>query len=52
MFHYIEGVRDQADKDLQSFIENQLEDGNTDPKNIKLLYFYFVGSRNYFNKMQ
>ena len=44
MNHYIEDVRKAANKEIYDFFEQI--DPDTAPKNLKLLYFYFVGSRN------
>ena len=44
MSRYVEELRMIANKEIQDFFE--AIDPNTAPKNLKLLYFYFVGSRN------
>lgn len=41
--HYIEKLRNDASKEIYNFFEQI--DPKTAPKNLKLLYFYFVGSR-------
>ena len=43
-YKYIEELRVAANKEIYDFFE--AIDPNTAPKNLKLLYFYFVGSRN------
>jgi len=49
MYKYVEDLRGLANKELYDFFENI--DPDTAPKNIKLLYFYFVGSRNLIGEM-
>jgi hypothetical protein len=49
MYKYVEDLRGQANKELYDFFENI--DPDTAPKNIKLLYFYFVGVRNLIGEM-
>ena len=44
LHQYIEQLRGLANKEIHDFFENI--DPNTAPKNLKLLFFYFVGSRN------
>lgn len=44
MSNYIENVRMAASAEIYDFFA--AIDANTAPKNLKLLYFYFVGSRN------
>ena len=44
LYKYIEEIRILANREIYSFFESI--DPNTAPKNLKLLYFYFVGSRN------
>ena len=43
LHHYIERCRNEANKEIYHFFEQI--DPKTAPKNLKLLYFYFVGSR-------
>ena len=43
-YKYIEEIRVEANKEIYDFFE--AIDPDTAPKNLKLLYFYFVGSRN------
>jgi len=47
--NYIEKLRTEANKEIFEFFADI--DPNTDSKNLKLLYFYFVGSRNLLNEM-
>lgn len=47
---YVEDIREAANKELYDFIEGI--EYNTAPKTIKLLYHYFVGSRNLMGEMQ
>lgn len=49
MYHYIEKLRVEANKEIFDFFESV--DPSTDSKNMKLLYFYFVGSRNLISEM-
>lgn len=49
MYNYVEDLRSLASKELYDFFE--AIDPKTAPKNIKLLYFYFVGSRNLISEM-
>ena len=44
MHHYVEALRNEANHEIFDFFEGV--DASTDSKNLKLLYFYFVGSRN------
>ena len=46
---YIEQVRDSANSQIYAFFKSL--DPNTAPKNIKLLYHYYVGSRNLYQEM-
>ena len=41
---YIEELRNEANKEIHNFFK--AVDPHTAPRNLKLLYFYFVGSRN------
>ena len=50
MHHYVESVREAANREIYDFFEGI--DPNTAPKNMKLLYFYFVGSRNLKTEME
>ena len=43
MQNYVEELRMLANKEIYDFFEGI--DPDTAPKNLKLLYFYFVGSR-------
>ena len=43
MQNYVEELRKLANKEIYDFFEGI--DPDTAPKNLKLLYFYFVGSR-------
>ena len=49
LHHYVEKMRIEANKEIFDFFEGI--DPTTDSKNLKLLYFYFVGSRNLLNEM-
>lgn len=49
MHNYVEDLRSAANREIYDFLE--AIDPNTAPKNLKLLYFYFVGSRNLFLEM-
>ena len=44
LHNYIEDMRKSANSQIHDFFKGV--DPNTAPKNLKLLYFYFVGSRN------
>lgn len=46
MHNYVEDLRSAANREIYDFLE--AIDPDTAPKNLKLLYFYFVGSRNLF----
>lgn len=50
LYAYIEDLRRQGNKETFDFFLNMQPD--TDPKNIKLLYFYQVGSRTLYEKMK
>ena len=41
---YVEELRGEANKEIYNFFK--AVDPHTAPRNLKLLYFYFVGSRN------
>ena len=49
MHNYVEDLRSEANREIYKFLEQI--DPNTAPSNLKLLYFYFVGSRNLFHEM-
>ena len=49
LHNYIEQVRDSANSQIFDFFKSI--DPNTAPKNIKLLYYYYVGSRNLYQEM-
>ena len=49
MHNYVEQVREEALNEIYEFFQEI--DPKTAPKNIKLLFFYFVGSRNLLNEM-
>ena len=46
---YVEKLRDEACKEIFEFFE--AIDPHTEAKSLKLLYFYFVGSRNLLQEM-
>jgi len=50
MHHYVEALRDEANEEIFEFFA--AIDPNTDSKNIELLYFYFLGSRNLLIEME
>ena len=50
MYSYIEDLRRQGNKETFDFFLNMQPD--VDPDNIKLLYFYQVGSRTLYEKMK
>ena len=49
MYNYIEKLRVEANREIFDFFTSV--DPSTDAKNMKLLYFYFVGSRNLIGEM-
>ena len=49
LHNYIEDMRKSANSQIHDFFKGV--DPNTAPKNIKLMYYYFVGSRNLYNEM-
>ena len=50
MQSYVEELRSEANKEIYNFFKGV--DPHTAPRNLKLLYFYFVGSRNLNQDMQ
>ena len=46
LHNYIEDMRKSANSEIYNFFKGL--DPNTAPRNIKLMYYYFVGSRNMF----
>lgn len=46
---YIEGMREDANSQINHFFDGM--DPNTAPRNIKLMYYYYVGSRNNYQEM-
>ena len=49
LHNYIEDMRKSANTQIFDFFTGL--DPNTAPKNIKLMYYYYVGSRNLYQEM-
>ena len=50
LHYYVENLRESAEKDINEFYHDL--DTDTAPHNIKLMYFYYLGSKNLEHEMQ